>query len=91
MAENHKAKIKVRQAKPVFVLSRKAKESIFACGEDRKPEDMNVPHESFYRVLIKSFGLDSVREWHSGDLSRYLIWIFSGTVIVITILMLVWI
>jgi hypothetical protein len=91
MAKNHKAKERIRQAKPVSALSHKAKRRIFACGEERKPEEMNVPHESFYKVLVKSFGLENVSRWHSGDLTRYLIWIFSGTVILITILMLVYI
>lgn len=94
MAGNRARKAKERRDMPAnagFRQAREAKRMIFACGEERKPEEMNVPHESFYKVLVKAFGLENVRRWHSGDLTRYLIWIFSGTVILITILLLVWI
>jgi len=68
----------------------RAKRKIFACGEDKKPEEMDVPYESFYRVLVSAFGLEGIKKWHSGDLSRYLIWIFSGAMILITVLLMVW-
>jgi hypothetical protein len=63
---------------------------MYASGEDLKPSRSNIPAESFYKVLTKSFGFDRFAKLHTGDLSRYLTWIFTGLVAVIILLMLVW-
>ena len=66
------------------------KRKIYACGEDIRPGRMNVPQESFYAVMIKSLRLDKFRQWHSGDLTRYLIWVFTGMVLIMIYLLLLW-
>ena len=67
-----------------------AKKKIYACGEEMTPGRMNVPQESFYRVFIKSMKLEKLREWHSGDLGRYLMWVFTGMVVLMLYLLLFW-
>ena len=68
----------------------KEKRKIYASGENITPERMNVPYEGFFKVLIRIFSFEKVSRWHSGDLSRYLTWIFTGMVFLIIILTLVW-
>ena len=65
-----------------------AKRVIYACGEDMKPEPMQIPEESFYAVFIKAMGLEKIKEWHNGDLTRYLLWMFAGMVLLMLCLLL---
>jgi hypothetical protein len=67
-----------------------AKYRIYACGEDVNPGRMNVPQDSFYTVMIRSLKLDRLRAWHSGHLTRYLVWAFTGMVIIMAYLLLMW-
>ena len=67
-----------------------AKKKIYACGEDIRPADMNIPQESFYSVLVKTMKLEKFRELHSGDLTRYLVWVFTGMVVLMIYLMVLW-
>lgn len=66
------------------------KRKMYASGEDIRPEKLNIPYQGFFSVIIKVFRLERAREWHSGDLSRYLTWIFTGMVVMILIFMLAW-
>jgi hypothetical protein len=63
---------------------------IFACGEDIRPSRMNIPQESFYRVFIRSLKIGKLSQWHSGDLTRYLIWVFTGMVLIMIYLLFLW-
>jgi hypothetical protein len=63
---------------------------MYACGEDLKPEELNIPAESFYKVFIRILGLGAVRKAHSGRLGDYLLWVAVGAVLVIIYVMLVW-
>ena len=65
-----------------------AKKKIFACGEDISPYKLDIPQQSFYWVFIKYFRLYKLKEWHSGDLSRYLMWIFTGMVLIMLYMLL---
>jgi len=65
-----------------------AKRKIYACGEDIRPREINIPQASFYRVLIKSMKLNRLKEWHSGHLTRYLLWVFAGMVMLMMYLLL---
>jgi hypothetical protein len=67
----------------------RAKISIYTCGEDLDPEDLNIPPETFYEYLIGMFKLRKLREWQSGSLNDYLLWLFAGMVIVIVMLMVI--
>lgn len=67
-----------------------AKYKIYACGEDMSPGKLNVPQESFYMVMIRSLKLEKLRDWHSGSLTRYLIWVFTGMVLVMLYLLILW-
>ena len=67
----------------------RAKVSIYTCGEDLDPEDLNIPPETFYEYLIGLFKLRKLREWHSGNLNDYLLWIFAGMIIVIVMLLVI--
>jgi len=66
------------------------KKKIYACGEDIRPTHMNVPQESFYYILIRSLKLDKFKQWHSGDLTRYLVWVFTGMVLIMIYLLFLW-
>lgn len=65
-------------------------EAIYACGEDIKPEQLNVPTASFYTVLIRAFGLKKIKKIHSGNMTTYLIWIFAGIIILLLVLLFGW-
>lgn len=67
-----------------------AKKKIYACGEDMSPIQMDVPQGSFYRVFIRYMRLEKLSEWHSGDLSRYLTWVFAGMVVLMLYLLVFW-
>ena len=79
-----------------YLMSRKPhkrdadKQSIYACGEDMKPEELNIPPETFYEYLIDLFKLKKLRQWHSGNLNDYLLWIVAGMVGIIALLVMVW-
>ncbi len=66
------------------------KEKIYACGENISPGRLEVPYESFYRILIRMFGFESFKRWHSGDINDYLTWIITGMVMLIMVLVLTW-
>lgn len=66
------------------------KQKIYACGEDIRPTELNIPSESFYKVLVRVLGLPSIKKAHSGELTRYLTWIFVGMIALIVILVLLW-
>ncbi|RKY00526.1 MAG: hypothetical protein DRP54_05330 [Spirochaetes bacterium] len=68
----------------------KEKQTIYICGEDMKPEKLNIPPETFYRYLINLFKLKKLRKWHSGNLNDYLLWILAGLVAVIIIMVMLW-
>lgn len=67
-----------------------AKVKIYACGEDISPGRMNVPQESFYTVMIRLLRLDKISQWHSGNVTRYLMWVFTGMVLIMIYLLLLW-
>jgi hypothetical protein len=67
----------------------RAKVSIYTCGEDLNPEDLNIPPETFYEYLIGMFKLRKLRDLHSGSLNDYLLWLFAGMVIIIVILLVI--
>ena len=69
----------------------KEKRKIFTGGEDITPEKLNVPYENFYTVMVKLFGFKKLKEWHSGDLNKYLLWIFGGLVALIVLLVVLWV
>lgn len=69
---------------------KKEKQHIYACGEDIKSEHLNIPQKSFYSVLIKILGFEYIKKLHSGQLTRYLFWIFFGTILLIILLFLLW-
>ncbi|RLJ06681.1 MAG: hypothetical protein DRP13_03500 [Candidatus Aenigmatarchaeota archaeon] len=66
------------------------KNKIYACGEDMKPEELNIPSETFYRNLIKILKIEKLREWHTGVLSDYLLWIFLGMAVLVFVLVITW-
>jgi len=66
------------------------KRKIYACGEEIGPNRLNVPQDSFYEVMIRSLKLGKLRRWHSGDLTRYLIWVFTGMVLIMLYLLFMW-
>ncbi len=53
----------------------------YTCGEDFPM--VTVSTENFYDSLKKAVGVDVLRNYHSGKLSDYLLWIMIGTVVVI--------
>lgn len=63
---------------------------IYACGEDLRPEELNIPAESFYKVFISILGLGAVRKAHSGRLGDYLLWVAVGAVLLILYVMFLW-
>ena len=67
----------------------RGKLSIYTCGEDLEPEDLNIPPETFYEYLIGLFNLRKLREWHSGSLNDYLLLLFVGMIIVIAMMMVI--
>jgi hypothetical protein len=77
-----------RKAGPVKAGSEKRK--IYACGEDRTPESMNVFESGFFRNIGKIIGIQRLRDAHSGDLSSYMTWIFVGLVLIILTLVVFW-
>lgn len=66
------------------------KKKMYACGEEVKLEEANIPGETFYQSLIKSLRLDEIKSWHSGNLNDYLLWIFVGMVVLIILLVALW-
>jgi hypothetical protein len=66
------------------------KEKIYACGEDIRPEKLNVPSRSFYSVLLSTFRLNWFKKIHTGEMTTYLLWIFSGLVVLLIILLFFW-
>ena len=77
-----------RRAGPVRVGKEKRK--IYACGEDEAPENLNVNIAGFFNNLGSILGVNKLREAHSGDLSRYLTWIFIGMLLLIIVMVLQW-
>lgn len=63
---------------------------MYACGEDLKPEQLNVPPEGFYKVFTGALRLQALRRAHSGRLSDYLLWVVAGAVLLILYVMLLW-
>lgn len=82
----------------VYFISRKTgparagreKRRIYACGEDESPEDLNVVESGFFAAIGKVLGIQKLRNFHSGDLSSYLTWIFIGLMILIMIMVMMW-
>jgi hypothetical protein len=70
-------------------IRERAKFSIYTCGEDLDPEDLNIPPETFYEYLIGMFKMRKLREWHSGNLNDYLLWLFAGMILIIVMLMVI--
>ncbi len=69
---------------------RKKDQKIFACGEDIPPEHLNIPHESFYRIFMKSTRVEWLRRMHSGNLSDYLLWILIGLIFMVMMISILW-
>ncbi len=69
---------------------KRKRQKIYACGEDVSPERLNVPHDSLYRVFMRSLRLEWLRRMHTGNLSDYLVWIVTGLVVIVIILSVVW-
>ncbi len=81
----------------IYIMSRgtkgskeKSKSKIYACGENIRPENMNVPQESFYNTLIKALRLKKLSYMHSGSLTDYMFWIITGMVVLIILLVALW-
>jgi hypothetical protein len=66
------------------------KESIFACGEDETPDNLNVIESGFFASLGRTLGISRLRSAHDGDLSNYVTWIFIGMLLLIMVLVLSW-
>jgi len=65
------------------------KNSIYACGEDIAPQDLNVTTECFYDAIIDTFKVKKLADLHSGDLTEYLFFVCSGAFILMIILVLI--
>ncbi len=67
-----------------------ARSRTYSCGEAIRPSAMSMPESSLLGSLVRSLGIQKLSEWHSGELSRYMIWIFAGMLIIILWLLLMW-
>jgi hypothetical protein len=79
-----------RKSRKYCRARRSEAKKIYACGEDISPARMNVPQDAFYAVMIRSLRLEKLRQWHSGNLTRYLIWVFAGMVLMMIYLLQMW-
>ncbi len=61
-----------------FVLEER-KEELYACGE--RWEQPPIPF-NFYATIISALKIKKLSEAHTGNVSDYLLWVFSGIVIV---------
>ncbi len=52
----------------------------YGCGEDVKPEEMQIDSEQFYSPIRRAFKpfYRYVRPAHTGVLSHYLLWVLIG-------------
>ncbi|MBN2102357.1 MAG: hypothetical protein JW716_05805 [Candidatus Aenigmarchaeota archaeon] len=55
------------------------KKELYACGE--RWEQQSMP-SGFYSTIINALRIKKLSEAHTGDVSDYLLWVFSGIVIV---------
>ncbi len=61
------------------VISEDRKNELYACGE--RWDQQHVPL-NFYLTIIDALGIRKLSEAHTGDVSDYLLWVFSGVVII---------
>lgn len=66
------------------------KSKVYACGEEMKAEYLNIPSESFHRILSKVLMLEKLKKIHSGELGIYIGWILIGMILIIIYVMNVW-
>ncbi len=66
------------------------KTSIYACGENLNPEDLNMVQKSFYTTIIDALRINKLSELHSGNLTEYLFLVAAGTFAIIILLVLLW-
>ncbi|KXA99790.1 hypothetical protein AKJ48_04275 [candidate division MSBL1 archaeon SCGC-AAA261O19] len=70
----------------------KEKITTYACGEESRIEETQASTEQFYSPVRRVFSgfYRYIRPSHSGDLRTYLLWIVSGFVIILIIIVLAW-
>ena len=56
------------------------KKELYACGERWEEQPFS---SGFYETIISALGIRKLSEAHTGDVSDYLLWLFSGIVILI--------
>ncbi|MCK5474776.1 MAG: hypothetical protein KAI53_05205 [Candidatus Aenigmarchaeota archaeon] len=66
------------------------KTSIYACGENLNPENLNMVQKSFYNTIIDALRVNKLSKLHSGNLTEYLFLIAAGTFAIIILLVLLW-
>lgn len=81
----------------VFIMARVTEKrpgrhssSMFACGEHIESRDVRFQAQGQFRELAEALRIRKLREFHSGDLSAYLSWVFIGFVIILILLLLTW-
>jgi len=63
------------------------KKKQYSCGEKEMIDD--VPASGFYGSIIETLKFYNIKKLHSGKLTDYLSWIFTGLIIIILILLIV--
>ncbi len=66
------------------------KAKTYLCGEELKPEDMHADSEQFFspvrRVLSPFYRY--IQTAHTGDLNTYLLWLVTGLVVILIVIVL---
>lgn len=62
------------------VVPEERKDELYACGE--RWEEQSMPSTGFYKSITDALGLKRLSGFHTGNVSDYLLWVFSGIVII---------
>jgi len=63
------------------------KDETYTCGENLQKK--SVTSDNFYQAIIDSFGLNKLRDIHTGKLSDYVIWMIVGVVIIVMMVLVI--
>ncbi len=67
--------------------SEEGKEDTYTCGEPFKK--ISVRSDNFYQAIIENTGLRRLREFHTGRVSDYLLWMVVGMAIILVMILVI--